>query len=72
MAGHGFGGGNEQAVLGVGAEGVLDGARLADVAHGGGGGVGVDVADLAGVEFGVLEGHGHAAGGTFALRMGGG
>ena len=72
VAGHRLGGGNEQAVLGVVAEGALDGAQLAQIAHGGRGGMRVDVLNVRRVEFGVTQGHLHALGSTetFGMRRG--
>ena len=72
VPGHGFGAGDEQALLRVVAKGALDGAELAQIADGGGGGVRVDVADVGGVQLGVAQGHFHALGGAEAFRMRGG
>ncbi len=69
VAGGAFGGADGQ-FAGVVTEDRLDGLGFADIALGGGSAVGVDVADLLGVEFSVLEAHAHTADGAFALGGG--
>lgn len=69
VSGHGFGGADDEAVFGVITEGALDSFGFANIAEASGGAMGVDVADFVCVDFSVLESHGHAACGTFALGM---
>ncbi|MFM1944048.1 MAG: hypothetical protein RI897_3030 [Verrucomicrobiota bacterium] len=71
MAGGAFGGADGQ-FAGVVTEDGFDGLGFADIALRGGGAVGVDVADLLGVEFGVFEAHAHTADCAFAFGGGGG
>lgn len=72
VTGHGFGGADGEAVLGVVAEGKFDGFGFGDVAKAGGGGVGVEVLDFLGVGFTVAEGHLDGVGGAGAVGRGGG
>ena len=58
--------------LGVGAEDLLHGAGLGQVAERGAGAVGVDVVDGIGGELGVVEAELHGAGGAAAFLVGGG
>jgi hypothetical protein len=57
VAGHGFGGTDHQAVLGMVAEGQLDGLGFRDVAEARGGGVGVEIVTSSGIDAAVAQGH---------------
>jgi len=66
MAGHGLGG----AYWNLLSKQISDGVGFESVADGGGGAVGVEVADDAGVEIGVAEGVAHDAESAFVLGSG--
>ena len=72
VAGHGLTGTDKEAVLCVSAKEGLYRLGLADVADAGRGAVRVDVIDFVGVDAAFIEGHFHAADGSFALGEGGG
>ena len=59
-------------LVGVIAEGRLDGVGFGDVTDAGGGGVGGDVIDILRLHAGTLHGEGHCLGGVLAIRIRGG
>src|SRR5947207_742783 len=71
VADGGFGGGDGE-FFGGGSEDLFDGFGFGEIAQFGGGAVGVDVADLFGVDFGFADGVGHGGGGAGAVFIGGG
>ena len=70
VAGHALGGTDEEAVVGVGPEGFFDSTGLADITHGGGGGVRIDVIHFLRIHPGMAQRHLHAAGDMGAFRVG--